>query len=71
MTSRKLDSRSAIANRRVKENIPGMYIFEWRIYSKENNDERVTKIPKCSFLDKNISQDDSHGAIKQVQNNEN
>ena len=70
MTSRELDSRSTIANRRVKENKPGMYIFEWRIYSKQNG-ERVTKIPKCRFLDKNISQVDSHGAIKQVQNNEN
>lgn len=37
---------------------------------KQNNDERVTKIPKCSFLDKNISQDASRGAIKQVKNNE-
>lgn len=66
MTSRKFDSRAAIANRQVKENIPGMYIFEWRICYKQY-DVRVTKIPKCSFLDKKISQDDSCGAIKQVQ----
>ena len=64
MTSRKLNSRSTIANRPVKENIPGMCIFEWRIYYKQNNDERVTGIPKCSSLDKNISQDDSRRAIK-------
>lgn len=48
-----------------------MCIFEWRICYKQNNDERVTKIPNCSFLDKNISQDDSREAIKLVKNNEN